>query len=138
DDGHASAASLVAAGLLNPITGQRFVKSWRADVLLPAARRVYRELETALGVILWRERRIRRLFVDQREQRIAHEKFARGEFGHEVTIAPDESGLWIENAASLDVRRLLEATRSYWSNSGRLRTQACGEIHEMADGYDLV
>src|SRR5690242_11907361 len=96
DDGHASAASLVAAGLLNPITGRRFVKSWHIDTLLPAARLIYRELEEALGVTLWREKRIRRLFADDRERRIAQEKFARGEFGDYVAMAPDESGLWIE------------------------------------------
>ena len=28
DDGHLSAATLAAAGLINPITGRRYVKSW--------------------------------------------------------------------------------------------------------------
>src|SRR4051812_1175311 len=92
NDGHASAASLVAAGLLNPITGRRLVESWRIDTLLPAARRVYRELEAALGVPLWRERRVRRFFADDRERRVAREKYARGELGDYVATAPDESG----------------------------------------------
>lgn len=43
DDG-ALNASQIAAGLINPITGQRLVKSAQVDELLPAAMAVYREL----------------------------------------------------------------------------------------------
>ncbi len=48
-----TAASAVAAGIINPITGRRFVKSWRIDELIPAARLLYTELEDFLGVSLW-------------------------------------------------------------------------------------
>ena len=48
-----TAASDVAAGIINPITGRRFVKSWRIDELIPAARELYAALEKDLGVRLW-------------------------------------------------------------------------------------
>lgn len=48
DDGLPS-ASKVAAGLFNPVTGRRFVKSWLIDDLLPYAETVYRDLELKLG-----------------------------------------------------------------------------------------
>ncbi len=48
-----TAASAVAAGIVNPITGRRFVKSWRMDELLPELKSLYGELEDALGVKLW-------------------------------------------------------------------------------------
>ena len=48
-----TAASEVAAGIINPITGRRYVKSWRIDDLLPEARSLYAELETLLGIKLW-------------------------------------------------------------------------------------
>jgi len=35
DEHHLGAASAVAAGIINPITGRRFAKSWRIDELLP-------------------------------------------------------------------------------------------------------
>ena len=50
-----TAASSVAAGIVNPITGRRFVKSWRIDELLPEAKALYTELESVLGVRLWHE-----------------------------------------------------------------------------------
>lgn len=49
DKGHERAASRVAAGIINPVTGRRFVKSWLVDRLLPEAERTYRELESHLG-----------------------------------------------------------------------------------------
>ena len=54
DGGHHGASSTVAAGVMNPITGWRFVKSWQIDTLLPFALRTYRELEQQLGArFLW-------------------------------------------------------------------------------------
>ncbi|MEO0626603.1 MAG: FAD-dependent oxidoreductase [Bacteroidota bacterium] len=49
-DSSKSSASAVAAGIINPITGRRYVKSWRIDELLPEAEKLYRSLERELGV----------------------------------------------------------------------------------------
>ena len=68
DDGHQSAASTVAAGLLNPITGQRMVKGPEVDVCLPAALDCYRELEALLQRPLLVEKPIWRLFRNTAEQ----------------------------------------------------------------------
>lgn len=45
-----TAASSVAAGIINPITGRRFVKSWKIDALIPEATKLYAELEAYLGI----------------------------------------------------------------------------------------
>jgi len=68
DPGHERASSNVAAGLMNPITGRRYVKSWRFDDLLPVARRVYRELEKELGINLYNEYGIIRSLFNHREE----------------------------------------------------------------------
>lgn len=52
DNGHKYAASSVAAGIINPITGRRFVKSWMIDVLIPEAIRTYQKLEALLDIKL--------------------------------------------------------------------------------------
>ena len=49
-------ASKIAAGIINPITGKRFVKSWRIDAFLPIARTTYKALETLLQIPIWQER----------------------------------------------------------------------------------
>ena len=62
------AASQVAAGIINPITGRRFVKSWKIDTLLPFARQTYKKLEEELGVSLYTERNIIRSLFNHREE----------------------------------------------------------------------
>jgi len=48
-------ASRRAAGLINPVTGRRIVKTWMIDELLPFARNAYREMENFLGESLMNE-----------------------------------------------------------------------------------
>src|SRR4051812_47680871 len=74
DAGHELAASRLAAGMINPITGRRFVKSVRIDEWLPLARESYRALEVALAVPLWRQMRIRRVFADEKEWTMFRQK----------------------------------------------------------------
>jgi glycine/D-amino acid oxidase-like deaminating enzyme len=62
------AASQVAAGIINPITGRRYVKSWRVDELIPFALQTYRELEAKLGIQIFHERNIIRTLFNSREE----------------------------------------------------------------------
>ena len=116
--GHENAASVAAAGLINPITGRRLVKSWRVDSLLPAARATYRRIENELGVRVWHEMRVRRLFADERERAVFAQKFARGDLAPFASAADDE-GFWIRDAARVDFRTLLNASRAHWQQEGR-------------------
>ena len=50
DNCHQGASSMVAAGIVNPITGKHFVKSWKIDELLPAALATYDEVGEKLGI----------------------------------------------------------------------------------------
>lgn len=49
-DNYERAASKVAAGITNPITGRFFVKSWRIEELIPFADTFYEKLEEEIGV----------------------------------------------------------------------------------------
>jgi glycine/D-amino acid oxidase-like deaminating enzyme len=52
DEARSFTASRAAAGLINPVTGRRIVKTWMIDELLPFAVRAYGQLEKAFGVPL--------------------------------------------------------------------------------------
>lgn len=67
-EGGKKSSSQIAAGVINPITGMRFVKSWRIDAFLFAARSLYLEIETVLGVKLWHERLIFRALRNIEEE----------------------------------------------------------------------
>lgn len=60
-------ASQVAAGLINPITGMRFVKSTDVDSLLPAAKRCYSQLSGFFQQEFYCEKPMLRLFRSDQE-----------------------------------------------------------------------
>lgn len=66
-DGEGS-ASRRAAGLINPVTGRYFVKSWRVDELVPFARETYQSLEALLGGSFYHERCILRALGSPKEE----------------------------------------------------------------------
>jgi glycine/D-amino acid oxidase-like deaminating enzyme len=136
DQGHATAATSVAAAMINPLTGRRLVKSWRVESLLPAARAVYQELEVALGVPLWREMTVRRYFADDRERETAHRKANRGDLAP-FAAAADEDGIRIRGAAWVNVGALLAAARERWRAAGRLRA-ATTDLAGEAGRHGLV
>ena len=49
DANHQGASSAVAAGIINPITGRRLVKSWMIDALIPKAIATYQRQEKLLN-----------------------------------------------------------------------------------------
>lgn len=129
-----ASASLAGAGLVNPITGRRLVKSWRVDDWLPLARATYREIEAALNIRVWHDLRVRRLFADAGERATFERKAATGELAP-FARAADADGFWIEQAARVDVAALLRATRERWQVQGRWR-EAWNDSAEVACRID--
>jgi glycine/D-amino acid oxidase-like deaminating enzyme len=68
DNGYATSSSTVAAGLINPVTGKRLVKTVGVDEYLPLARATYQRLEQLLGSELLVEKPMLRLFHSQQER----------------------------------------------------------------------
>lgn len=60
----AGAASPIAAGIINPITGRRFVKSWMIEKLLPIAKETYQNLSNLLKIPLFSDQSILRALKD--------------------------------------------------------------------------
>ena len=60
-------ASQVAAGLINPVTGMRFVKSGEVETLLPAAKSYYSELSTFFQQEFFVEKPMMRIFSSKNE-----------------------------------------------------------------------
>jgi len=140
DAGHATAASRVGAGIINPITGQRIVKSQGIDALRAPALRMYRELETVLGVSLVRVMRVRRLFRDDGERRVFAEKAARGELAPYAKAdggGADAEGFWIEGALRIDTAALIAAARARWLRAGILREERVVLAEALAE-YETV
>jgi glycine/D-amino acid oxidase-like deaminating enzyme len=63
-----SSCSAISSGILNPLTGRKYVKSWLFDKLLKEAKMVYPRLEKELGIRFFYERPIYRALPDRRAE----------------------------------------------------------------------
>jgi glycine/D-amino acid oxidase-like deaminating enzyme len=68
-------ASQVAAGLINPVTGMRFVKSADIDKLLPVAKQLYHELAGFFQQTFYMEKPMLRLFRNEKELKDCLKRF---------------------------------------------------------------
>lgn len=69
-------ASLISAGIVNPVTGMRWVKTAQADILLPAARKYYADLSAYFGHEFFIEKPMLRIFKDAAEVEQCRKKLA--------------------------------------------------------------
>ena len=104
------AATPVAAGIMNPVTGKRLAKSWLAEHFLPHARQFYRELSNRWKVPLLREGHILR-FIKNEEERVRFRKrrlnasFA-PYLGEEFPPGHWESKGWRDPLGSYEIREV--------------------------------
>lgn len=68
DEHKGETSSVKATGLINPITGRRFVKSWKIDELIPFAKKTYKELESKFSVDLIQETKVHRILQSIEQQ----------------------------------------------------------------------
>jgi glycine/D-amino acid oxidase-like deaminating enzyme len=67
-------ASLCAAGLINPITGMRFVKSHQVERFLPVAKNYYQQLGDFFQQKFYLEKNMLRIFKDEKERQNAQKR----------------------------------------------------------------
>lgn len=75
-----NSSSRVAAGIFNPITGRRFVKTWMADEIFPFAEKTYREIEKQTGQKFYHPKTIIRTLSDDAEKKEWEKKSKRPDY----------------------------------------------------------
>lgn len=139
-DGRTGASS-VAAGMFNPVSFRRILPQWEAHEQLVTAQDFYEELEAKLGMKLWHEVPIVRVFPDEQYAKLWEERSAGG---HDVSpfieclspaeihpsvYAPFGAGL-VRKAGWVDVKSMIEGSRFMWQRSGQWHQK----IWSMDDG----
>ncbi len=133
EDSHS--CSRLAAGIINPVTGKRLVKSWRFDQLFDFAKETYREMESEWGVRLLYTQRIFRAF---RQMELTNQwNFRLGDPGYASLLeplqqSPPEPELFrqalaygcIKKAARLDVPQLLASVRKAFAERQQFKGSA--------------
>ncbi len=117
-----ASSSYKAAGIFNPITGRKMVKTWMADELFPGLIAYYQELEDQLGQKIIYHKHIYRPFNSIDEQNDWQGKIAEGGYSQVVKSVHNSSlkisgildphgGLMIKNSGYVDVPTLIEGYR---------------------------
>lgn len=130
-----NSASRVAAGLMNPLAGKRFAKSWLADTLVPFATAFYRQLESQCGRQLFYQKPILKLFSSAEEQNNWMGKSAGMAYGDFIkavhTRLPDSAeihqelgGIEIDKGGYVDVPLLLDTLRQCRQEKGEIISDA--------------
>ena len=144
-------ASAVAAGIINPVTGKRFVKSWRFDDFFPVARATYQALQAELGVAIWHEQPILRLLATAEEANDWSLRCAQPEYADFLQELPD-GGDWkafvppgfrfglIRQAARVTFAPLLSAFRAQVKREGCFLEKNIDyqDVAPLATAYDRV
>ncbi|MBX2967460.1 MAG: FAD-dependent oxidoreductase [Cyclobacteriaceae bacterium] len=146
DEPNPNAASVVAAGLFNPITGRQMGKTWLADDLFPYLHQFYSEAEKFLQQQFFFPMPLYRPFVTVEEQnewmgRSADDNYTaylsevNSRPVHEQIVKNPFGGLMLKQCGYLDTHIFLKAVRHYFQSTGSVVTEPFDEeALDMANG----
>jgi glycine/D-amino acid oxidase-like deaminating enzyme len=131
DNKHHSAATLAAAGLVNPITGRSYVKSWMIEELLPIAIETYKSLSAFLGIELLRTANILRTLRTPAQINKWNESTAREGYDQYLVSNSSEDGYFnalidpcqfgeIQQSIQVDIAKLIKAYQNYLVRNNRI------------------
>lgn len=140
DDGHHSAASKMAAGMINPLAGMRFNCHPNTDSWLDAALKQYQTLEHQFDKYYWHPLAMQRLFRSAGQKRFYARQLNANKYpqylGAELGIndipahiqAP-YGGFWQDQTGYVDMPALLQDIRDWLQQHNALCQQACDYQH---------
>ena len=123
-----STSTKVAAGMFNPISGKRMVKSWNADELLRDTFEAYTSLEKMLDCKLLYQQNIYQLFGSVKEQNDLSSRMDNQDFSKHVNLFPtkepnlnDAFGTFeIKETGWVYTRLLIEKMRAFFIEKSNL------------------
>jgi len=123
DDPEPNSSSRVAAGLYNPVTGRKMVKTWEADTLFHEIEPFYSSLENLLDISCLYRKSIYRPFLNIEEQNEWMGNSSRPEFlsylesiytEPQIDCVKDPfGGVLLKKSGYLDIKTLLDAYASW-------------------------
>lgn len=144
DELNLHSSSNIAAGVINPITGRRMVKSWMIDDLLPFAKTTYRLLEKELDTSFFHQMELIKLFSSSDDSRIWKSKQDNTEYqdylGDIIDIkdenltAPFQAGI-IHQACWMDVPLFVRSFRNKLKQNRQLLEERFDSTCLKMDGH---
>ncbi|MDH5328239.1 MAG: FAD-binding oxidoreductase [Gammaproteobacteria bacterium] len=150
DDVHPNAASRVAAGLINPVTGQRLVKTWYLEQCYPFALDFYRDMEREFSRPFFFQRDLIQLFQSQqqqqqwlkRQQSPGYDSWCGQKMGpedKELSHLQQDFGAYRQTRSGfVDISALLQCYRQYFNDKGCLTTGQFDYSQLQLPGRDTI
>lgn len=151
DAGFPHQSSGAAAGIINPVTGKRFVKSWRFDTFFPVAKAAYQSMEAGLHCHIWHEMPVLRILENAQQ---ANDWAARMALPDYASLLGERAnaGPWTEilspgfkfgeirQAARVDFPRLIQVFRQKMEAEGFMINQAISpdDALNWAEQFDFI
>lgn len=120
DQFNPNSSSRIAAGIFNPITGRRFVKTWMADELFPFAENTYREIEQITDCKFYHRKSIRRRISGNAELKEVELKKSRKDYLNYLrcdSTDRDITEIEILQGGNVDLRSLITAMKAHFTAS---------------------
>jgi glycine/D-amino acid oxidase-like deaminating enzyme len=120
DNLNPNSSSRVAAGIFNPITGRRFVKTWLADDIFPFAEKTYRELESEFGQQFYFPKKIIRTLSGEAELKEFKKKSERPDYESYLRLTVQNGKakqVEILKGGNLDLLKMLNLMRKKFEES---------------------
>ncbi len=136
DGGVAPATSRMAAGMINPVTGQRFARTWKIDEWRGVAQACYQSMEAAWRRPLWQEMRLRIQLMDTTARERLEARQRAGQLSPYL-VELDAAGGGLAGAARVDFRAMLDAAAAHWRAVGKYISET-RDPADFVDQYRLV
>lgn len=121
-------ASRAAAGLINPVTGQRMVLQNNIEALLASAHAFYKDIENIFGVSLLHQREMLRLFQSEKERSAWQKRlsdplytpYIDNHLSEDSAIHAELGGFIQSHTGNLDTNLLLDTLHDWFRQQGVL------------------
>jgi glycine/D-amino acid oxidase-like deaminating enzyme len=149
DDYNIPSSSKIAAGIYNPVTGRKLVKTWLADKIFPFLEDFYPQLEKELNAKFFHPIPIYRPFVNEESQKFFKSDhvpddfsdFATLEFentNHQNIVNSSLGGVTTKHSGWVDLKAMLEAFRRYFLKKGILHIIDSETYQSKSNNHDKV
>ena len=149
DDAQIPSSSNIAAGIYNPVTGRKLVKTWLADKIFPFLEDFYPPLEKELNAKFFHPIPIYRPFVNEDSQKYFKSDhvpddfsdFATLEFeniSHQHIVNSQLGGVTTKHSGWVDLKVMLEAFRRYFLENKILKVVSEDTDHGVKNVMNVV
>lgn len=142
DDRRPGAASRVAAGLVNPVTGKNYEPSWRIAEFLPESVAFFGKMSAELGRPLWFPMAVVRRVGEKDWPKVAR-KLEREEVARWVERVDEHAGDWraevvLKGGGRVDVRGFCDSTERVFESAAGSEERGVARVIRCGGAFDLI